>query len=118
MVKTAPLIAPKPFAEFTADEFHVHVQAMYEVRTKRGAKPVGPAPGLTVSRTKAGALSVRRTKARPFAYVTLGEIAELAKAAQTNQSDLWNLFKRRKFIIAQTRMQAENIYAELKGIPF
>lgn len=112
-----PLIAPKPFAEFGADEFHAHVTAMYQLRTKGRAK-AGPAvAGLTVSRTKSGKLSVRRTKGRTFAWVSMKEIALLAAAAKCSQAELWNEFKRRDFIIAD-RFEAERIYANIKEIPW
>lgn len=116
-----PLIAPKPFAEYTAAEYHTYVSEMYALPAKRGTKsrsPVGPAPGLRVGCTKRGKLSIRRTKVRPFAYVTVAEIVALAAAATCSQTDLWNAFKSRKFIIAKDRMEAETIYSELKNMPF
>ncbi len=112
-----PLIAPKPIAEFDSDEYHAYITEMYALPApKRGAKPPGPAPGLTVSRTKKGALSVRRTKVRPFAYVTLSEIAGLAKLQECSQADLWNMFKRKKFIIAKDRLEAEHLLIKLNEI--
>lgn len=111
-----PLISPKPFEEFGAEEYYAYVQSMYGVRVKRGAKPPSPAPGLSVSRTKKGALSVRRTpKARAFDYVTMHEVELLAKAADVSQAELWNCFKRRGFIVARDRLEAERTYAVNKG---
>lgn len=108
------LIAPKPVSEFQPDEYHRYVSDMYALRVKRGGK-VPAVPGLSVSRTKAGALSVRRGKARAFDYVTMPEIALLAKAAGTGQADIWNAFKKREFIIAKDRLEAERVFAEREG---
>lgn len=112
------LIAPKPFSEYEAGEYHSYVSGMWQLRVKKGAKPPSPAPGLSVSHTKKGALTIRRTKVRPFAYVTWPEIAALAKAAQCMQSDLWNAFKAKEFIVTQTRMEAERLYSDSKGLPW
>ncbi len=112
------LIAPKPFKEYTEVEFHAYVQSMYELRTKGPAKLKSPAPGLKISRTKKGVLTVKRTKVRPFAYVTRVELAALAKEAGTNQSDLWNMFKQKKYLITKDRMEAERIHADIKGLPW
>ena len=112
-----PLIAPKPIDAYGADEYYAYVQSMYELRTKGPKKPAPPALGLSVRRTKTGKLSVtRRAKTRPFAYVTLPEIAALATATGCNQSDLWNLFKQKEFIVAKDRMTAEQAYAKAKGV--
>lgn len=110
-----PLIS-KPMLQFTPDEYAAHVSSMYSLRQKGTKKPASPAPGLTVSRNKKGALTVRRSKTRAFAYVTFPELAALAAAVQTNQSDMWNLFKQKKYIIAQTRMDAERAYAAQNGV--
>lgn len=114
------MIAPKHISEFTPEEYHGFVSAMYGLRTKRGtAKAPSPVPGLTVTRTKTGALSVKRLKKqRAFDYVTMAEIGILAKAHGTGQADLWNMFKKRKFLITKDRMEAEHIYAELQQIPW
>lgn len=118
-MRNEPLIAPKPIAAFTPDEYHTYVGEMYELRQRGSSKPKSPAPGLSITRTKKGELSVRRTaKTRPFAYATYAEIEALAKAAGTAQSDVWNLLKRKKFILAQTRIEAEHIYGELNNVPF
>ena len=110
-----PLIAPKPFAAYTPDEYHVYVSGMYELRTKGPKKPPKPVPGLTVSRTKAGALTVRRSKTRAFAYVTIPEVAALAAEAKCSQADMWNMFKQKKFIIAKDRITAEHLHMQ-KGL--
>lgn len=113
-----PLIAPKPLTAFTPDEYHKYVSDMYALPARKG-KPASPAPGLTVNRTKRGSLSVRRAaKVRPFAYATYAEVAALASAVSTSQSDIWNLLKRKEYIIATTRMEAERLYAELKEMPW
>lgn len=113
------LISGKHVTEYTPADYHAHVTDMHQMRTKgKAAKPAGPAPGLAVSRTKKGALSIRRTKARAFAYVTYKEIEALAKAAQCSQAELWQAFKAKEFIITQTRMEAEQRYADIKEIPW
>lgn len=72
-----------------------------------------------MTRTAKGKLSVRRAKLqRSFDYVTMKEIEGLAKAADCAQSDLWNMFKQREYIIAKDRLEAERIYAEIRGLPW
>lgn len=111
------LISGKHVSEFTPDNFHAHVTGMHQLRTKGSAKQQ-PAPGLAVNRTKKGTLSIRRSKARAFAYVTYKEIEALAKAVQCSQAELWNLFKTKDYIVTQTRMEAEQRYADIKEIPW
>lgn len=113
------LIAPKPFADFEAEEFHAYVMAMHKAPvTKAGARPPPIAKGLAIGRTKRGALTIKRSKSRPFAYVTNLEIAALAAKAACSQAQLWQIFKAKKFIIAKDRLEAEHIYGALKEIPF
>lgn len=109
-----PLIAHKPLSAFDAEEYIAYVRSMYHLDRKIKASP---APGLSLGRSAAGALSVRRNKKqRAFDYVTMAEIAALAKAKGVNQSDVWNVFKAREFIIAKSRMEAEQVYALSKGV--
>jgi len=116
-MKDLILIAPKAFREYSAEDYRDYVISMFALPTaKRGAKPPSAAPGLCVGRTKSGALSLRRTKLRAFAYVTRAELAALAQQAKTNQSDLWNLFTQKKYLITDSRMTAEKLYAETKGV--
>ena len=110
-----PPIAPKPFAEYGPDEYHAYVSEMYGLRKKAASGKTSVVPGLSVSRTKAGKLSIRKTKARAFPYVTYAELAKLAEAAKINQSDLWQVFQAKIYIITQTRMEAEVRYAALTG---
>lgn len=110
------LIAPKPFAEFSPNEFHSYVSGMWSMPLKKG--PKSGVAGLSVHRTKKGSLSVRRTKVRPFAYVTFPELKVLAERAACSQAELWNVLKVKKFFITQTRMEAEILYAKLKEMPF
>lgn len=112
------LVAPMPFAEFESGAWKTYVNSMYEVRTRGRTRPTAPAKGLSVSRTKRGALSIRRTRTRSFCYVTYAEITELAAAVPCSQADLWQAFKAKDYIIKQTRMECERIYADLKAMPF
>lgn len=119
--RTRALVASKPIGEFEPGEFHSHVSQMYHVQVKRatpGAKPKSPVPGLNVRRLKSGKLSITRTKARTFAYVTMPEVTALAEFAKCSQADLWNEFKAREFILGRDRMTCEQFYAELKEMPF
>lgn len=113
------LIAPKAISEFTPEEFHRYVSEMYQLprgKCAAGAPQVSRVPGLSITRSKTGRLVVRRNpKVRAFDYVTRSEIAALAKGKECNQADLWNAFKARKFIISGDRMEAEQIYAHLRG---
>lgn len=118
--KDVPLISPKSFSEYSPEEYQQYVMSMYALRVK-GTKPKKPtyAEGLAVSRTKKGSLSIRLSKAkRAFAYVLRSELDALAKGNGFLASEVWNAFKEKKFIIAETRMDAERIYAEVKNIPF
>lgn len=112
-----PLIAPKPIAEFEDGEYHSYVSAMYAVRTKSGPAR-SPAAGLAISRTKTGKLSIKRSKARAFDYVTMREIETLAAHYRCTQADLWNAFRHREFIISKDRLEAEQLYAAQKEIPW
>ncbi len=116
-----PLIAPKSYRDFSPEEYHQHVTEMFEMR-KKGGKPVkhqGPAEGLSVSRTRKGAVSVKRIKkVRPFAYVTHYEVEALAREAGFPIVEVWNAFKAKKFIIAESRMEAERIYADINELPW
>ena len=112
------LISPRPLREFTPEDFQEHVRSMYSLRLKpRNSKPPSPAPGISVGWTMSGKLSVRRlSKQRAFDYVTMPEVEKLAAAAKCNQADLWNLLKKKNYIIAKDRLTAERAYAALKGI--
>lgn len=115
------LIAGKPLKEFAAEEFHAHVTAMYSETSHRKQKARTPSQtsGLTFIRTKKGALSVRRTKSvRAFAFVLRDELPGLAAQAGTTQAEVWNCLRAAKFIVADTRMQAEIAYAQIKEIPW
>lgn len=113
-----PLIAPKTLTEYEASEFHAYVAGMYALRQKGRAKAAAVVPGISVTRSKKGKLGLRRSKERAFAYITYPEITALAKHHSLMQSELWNLFKQKDFIITQTRMKAEQLYAELNSLPW
>src|SRR4051812_42207257 len=107
------LIAPKGIREYSPEEYHSYIQSHYELRAKRGQK-TSPAPGLSLSKTKSGKLSLRRAKTRAFDYITMSELAALAKHAGCGQADLWNLLKSRNFIIAKDRLEAEATYGRTR----
>jgi hypothetical protein len=87
---------------------------MHELRVRGSrSKPKPPAPGLNVHRTKKGTLGLKRSKGRAFPYVTFNEIAGIAKQLEMNQSDIWNLFKQKAYIVAKDRLEAEGMYAKL-----
>lgn len=115
-----PLIAAKHVTEYGEQEYHDYVSGMYELRQK-GSKPAkakGPAQGITISRTKKGALSIRRNaKSRPFAYILRAEMEALCAEQGILFSELWNAFKAKDFLIAKDKMEAEQIYANIKQVP-
>lgn len=114
-----PLIAPKLLCYYTPEEYHAYVSGMYQMRAKKtSAKPTSGVSGLNLSRSKKGTLSLRRTKLRAFAYVTMAELVKLAAHAKASQAEVWNLFKARGFIVAKDRMEAERSFAQLKEIPW
>lgn len=110
----------KPFAEFTPEEFHAHVRSMYEVRQRgSSAKPKSPAVGISLSKTKKGAWSIRLTKTkRAFKYVLTAEIDALAKHHGATVAEIWNVFKAKDFLITKTKLEAEQINADIKEIPW
>ena len=113
------LIAPKPIAEFEPEEYHSFISGMYELRHKGKAVAPKPAEGLTLIRTKSGVLSVRRTKAkRPFPYVLRSELTALAKEGGFSETEVWNAFRERKFLIAETEAEAMEHFKELGDIPW
>lgn len=115
-----PLIT-KPLNQWTPEEYHAFVKGMYQERAKAASKSKKPsfAAGLTLSRTKKGALSLRlNKKLRPFQFILDSEIDALAVGYAVPKAEVWNLFKARKFIIAKTRMDAERTYANINNIPW
>lgn len=115
---TETLIAGKSFQDFTPTEFHAHVTAMFGSR-KRSKPRTEHAPGISLSTSKTGKITIRRAKAkRPIAYVTRTEIQALSTGHGISIAELWTLFREREFLIVETRMEAERRYAELRGIPF
>lgn len=114
-----PLIS-EPFETFTPESFHKHVTEMHELR-QRGSKPVKPqvAEGLTLSRTKKGALSVRRNKnKRAWDFVTRAEIEALAKDFGAPLNEVWALFSAKKYVIANDKLEAERINITQGEIPW
>lgn len=109
------LIAPKPIREFSPDDYHRYVTEMYFIKVSKKKSIV---LGISLRKTKKGNLSVRRTKDRAFSYITLSEISELSKEHGVSQAELWNMFKAKAYIISSNRMEAEKIYAKLKGLPW
>lgn len=120
--KAVPLIAPKHFSEFkTPEEYHEYVSGMYELRQKgsKPKKPGSPVNGLAVLRTKKGALSIRcNSKQRPFKYVLQAEIDIFVKGGIGSTAELWNTFKAKGFLVAKTKTEAEEIYKNIKEIPW
>lgn len=105
------LISGKPISEFTPESYAEYVRGMYALRV-RGKVKVEPAPGLSISQTKSGKLTVRMNKKkRAFAYVLEVELTELAKHYKVEAEVLREVFLKRKFIIASDRMSAELLYA-------
>lgn len=82
----------------------------------KAAKKVSPAPGISLSKTKKGAWSIRRAKIRAFAYITDSELKALcAETPGLTYAEAWTLFKAKKYIIAPDRMSAERAYAQSAG---
>lgn len=115
MTQSRVLISPKPLTEFAPEEFHTYVKNMYKEREVAG-KPKSPAPGLALTRTKKGKLSLRYTeKQRGFPFVTTPEISAMLKhyeSLKPTEEELLALFREREFIIAHNRLDAERAFAE------
>lgn len=114
------LISSKRMDEFEAEEYLAYVKSMYALRIKgRPKKAVSTVPGLNVVKNKKGTLSIRRSnKLRTFKYVTREELVLLAKSCTVSQSELWNAFKKKDFLITETRMEAELLHADINSLPF
>lgn len=112
-----PLVSVKSFRDFTPEEYHAHVTAMYALRKEKKAESC--APGISLTLTKKGAISIRRVKnKRAFAYVTRSEIEALAKESGHSMQILWTAFREADYIISNDRMEAEKLHANLEGIPW
>ncbi len=112
-----PLISPKPFSEYSPKEYRAYIQSHYELRQKgsKPAKPKGPAEGLTLKRTKKGALSVLRNKRlRAWEFVTRAELHALAKEAAAPVSEVWNYFTAKGYVIGDDKVDCERINVRLK----
>lgn len=106
------LISKKPLSSFTPEEYHKHVTDMYQERVKSGGSKA-PVPGLSLSRTKSGKLSVRMNKKqRAFAYVLHSEIDFLAAHYGFERNEILEAFSSRSFIITDSRLNAEKVYEE------
>lgn len=106
-------IAPKPIQNFTAEEYHEYVRGMFLKRVLKSGKKPPAVDGLTITISKTGKLGLRMAKKkRAFAYVTESEIKLLMAEKGLKYSEVWQLFRDRKFIIAESRMAAEIIYAK------
>lgn len=113
-MESYPPIAPKLIEEFTPDAYHAYVSGMYFLK----GKSTSPALGISVTRSKkTGKLSVKLTEKRAFAYVLHSEVEAFAKKLETTQTEVWNAFKEREFILAKTRMEAETQYSAMKAQP-
>lgn len=102
-------IAPKAFEDFTPEEYHAYVSGMYYLKPSKSVST-----GLNVKRLKSGKLSITRRKPRTFAYVTYVEVEEFAQRLGATQTEIWNAFRERDFILAKSRLEAENIYTSLQ----
>ena len=105
-VKREILISPKPFDSFTPNEYYSYVKSLYYVPVDTSRAPV---EGLSVSRTKSGKLSVRKSKSRAFNYILHSELTTMAEHYEVDLSELREAFTTRKFIITETRIEAERL---------
>lgn len=120
-MKHLPLIAPKSFREYSPEEFQTYVKSMYEERRASGRKPAkkSSAEGISLSRTKKGALSVRiSSKKRAIRYVTRKEIAALAVEHSASTVEVWNLFVKKEFAIVESPEEAARIQKSVDEIPW
>lgn len=116
MLNDKVLVAPRPFEEFTPEEYHSYVESMHGLRIKR--KKASPAEGLSVSRTKKGSVSIRKSKTRAFNYVLRSEIEALAMANGFKVGEVWNAFVTKQYLIVESRLEAERINNERSDIPW
>lgn len=117
-----PLIAPMPFATHSPESFQTYVKGMYEERGAGKAKRSGKkslAEGISLSRTKKGALSVRiSSKKRAIRYVTRKEITALAISLEAPTAEVWNLFVKKDFAIVESPEEAAATQKTIDEIPW
>jgi hypothetical protein len=100
------VLAPRPFDSFTPQAFHDYVKSLYYVPVDSSRAPV---EGLSVSRTKSGKLSVRKSKSRAFNYILEAELELMAERYSVDPTELRRAFIERKFHITTTRIEAERL---------
>lgn len=118
-MSTRRYVSPKPIRAYEAGEYHAHVTDMYGERRRPSSKSKSPVPGVSVRRktsVSGDGFQIRRVAGRAFAYVTYAELERLARDLGCPQSDLFNAFRMREWIVAKDRLEAEARYVTEKAI--
>lgn len=89
------ILAPKPFAQQTPQEFRDYVRSLFVAPAVRE-----PAAEVTWKLTPKGALSI--TCRRKPQSITREEIVRIAAEAKRTQAEVWNYCVRRKFLVTET----------------
>ena len=74
-----------------------------------------PVPGLSVSRSKSGRISVRKLTGRTLDYVTYMEVKKLSSHYRVGVLTLCRVFREKGWIVARDRQEAEFKHSKIKG---
>lgn len=106
MTKWIPLLSPKPFSEFTPEEYHTYICSMYHKPEKQESKSVKVLPPYEWKLTPKGALSV--TVNRTDKSLTRAEIDQLAKESGRPLNEVWNyLTIKRKVLVSDMKVSTK-----------
>ena len=96
-----PLLSPKPFADFTPEEYKAYVVSLYQA-------PPAPPPkaDYTASVNKKGTLTLRINRVPKF--LTFSEALDIAKGFVLPYQDVVMLLKKKKIELRQNELPVRN----------
>lgn len=110
-----PLLSPKAFASYSAEEFREYIQSLYVAPVVKEKKPKPP-PKLSWKRLKEGGFSfaTRRTPK----WITVEERALFKTQMDLNERELFLLFKEKKLVLVPDVEDGRKLEQEIKEIPW
>lgn len=114
-----PLLSPKPFGDFTPQEFFEYVKGLYKVPIKKGPKPkpVKAKPlELEIKFNRKGHIHV--TCRRSWKWVTMLELEHFGVVLKVPINELFLLVKKRNYVVCKDAAEALSIETQIKEIPF
>ncbi len=112
---TAPLLAPRPFADFSVAEFRQYVVSLYAKRIRKAAKTKKPPKEYSVTKTKKGNLSIR-VKREPK-WLSRSELEAEALRLDFPLNLLWLAVKERKILVCEAS-EAATMKENLESFPW